>query len=144
MDPVTAFGLACNVLQVVETAIKITKQVKEIHDRGSLSENDNVKQWAEDVSKENTILQAELSSSGHKLSRSDVRVRNLAQEAIQVGDDLKRLLNSIAFAKSQAGKKENALKQIVRTQLKKGSIDRLTTRLQVCETALDRTVLREL
>jgi hypothetical protein len=144
MDPVTAFGLACNILQVVEVTIKVTKQLKEIHERGSLSENDHVKEWAEDVVKENKQLESNIQHSGQKLSRTDARVLDRAQEASKISGELKTILNKIAFAKRQAAKKENALKQIVRTHLKKSQIDQLMTRLQICESALDRTILRDL
>lgn len=144
MDPITAFGLACNVLQVVEVGIKITKQVKDIHDRGSLSANDEVKQWAKDIAKEEKQLQIDVQAKGHTLGPKDTRVRDLATEAVKVSSELKTILNKIAFAKSQVGKKETAAKQIVRTYLKKSQIDQLTKRLQACETALDRTILRDL
>lgn len=44
MDGVTALGLVCNIVQLVETGIKIGKQCKQVHDRGSLIELDQIEQ----------------------------------------------------------------------------------------------------
>ena len=74
MDPVTASDLACNILQAVETGIKIIKQTKHIRDRGSLSANDELEEWANEVSKDNTEPQVELNTKGPKLSPSDLHV----------------------------------------------------------------------
>lgn len=144
MDSVSALALACNVAQLVDTGIKIIKQIKEIHDRGSLSDNDEIEQWAKEVSQNNTVLEKELAARGQTLGPADIRVRQLAVNAVDLGSELKRLLNSITFANNQAGPRANALKQIVRTHLKKGQIEKISTRLRVCEATLDRTILRDL
>lgn len=144
MDPVTAFSLACNVLQVVEVGIKILQQIKEVRDRGSLSANDEVRKWADEVSREDKQLRIEFNATGQQLDRTDIRVRSLAEETIEISNSLKTTLNSIELARGEAKGKANALKQIVRTYMKKHQIDTLSTRLQVCEAALDRTILRDL
>ena len=144
MDPVTAFGLACNVLQVVEIGIKITGQIKEIHDRGSLLSSDEVELWAVEVLKNNQDLNNEVKAKGSKPSPADIRIQRLAEDTIKIADELKRLLNTIVFAKRQAGVKASALKQLVRTHFKKTQIEKLRTQLKGVESALDRTILREL
>jgi uncharacterized protein YoxC len=144
MDPVTALGLACNILQLVETAIKITKQVKEIHNRGALSANDEVKTWANEIAAQEEEFTVEIQAKGLTLSPRYARIRDLAREVTSVNAELKRILNNIELEKNRPGRKNPPLKQILKTYIKKPQLEQLATRLQKCESLLDSTILREL
>jgi hypothetical protein len=144
MDLVSAFGLAANVLQVVETAIRVTGQIKEIHDRGSLSDNDDVSAWAKEVSEDNNELQQELRSIQAAPRRFDRRILDLAKAAATALEELKILLNKITFEKGRPGVKASTLKQICKTYFKRSQIERLSKQLQDCENTLSRTILKDL
>lgn len=45
MDPVTVLGVFCNVLDLVKTAIKLSKTVKELHDKGSSKDYEELGTW---------------------------------------------------------------------------------------------------
>ena len=51
MDPVSAFSLACGVIQVVDFSLKISSTCRKLYKKGSLSENDVIEGWAEDLRK---------------------------------------------------------------------------------------------
>jgi hypothetical protein len=144
MDPVTALGLACSILQLIETAVTITKQVKEIHDRGSLSVHDEIEKWAEDIARERNHIRADVRAPAQTMTRVDKRVLTFAQQSIDVTEELKKVLNRIAFGKWQAGGNSNSLKRVVRSYVKKSKIDELTKKLQDCESELGKTMLGEL
>ena len=42
MDPLSAFSLACGIIQVVDFSTKVISQSREIYKRGSLAENDDL------------------------------------------------------------------------------------------------------
>lgn len=42
MDPLSAFSLACNILQAVEVGVTLLKKVKEYHANGSLAEQEEL------------------------------------------------------------------------------------------------------
>lgn len=57
MDPLTAFSLACGVIQVVDFSIKVLAKCKEIHDHGALSEHQEV----EEITKHLADLRTDIS-----------------------------------------------------------------------------------
>jgi hypothetical protein len=131
MDPVMALSFAANIVALTETSIRILFLLKQVHERGSFEGNDAVKEWAETVSKDVELLQKGLSARRPTtLSPLEKRVLQLAQSIRDTSDELTRLLSKIAYHKDQAGKKESALKQVVRTWLKRGQIESLELKLK--------------
>jgi hypothetical protein len=133
MEPISALSLACNVLQLVEQAIEAARACKQIYDRGSLEQNDNLEELAEAVATANKDLTHELT---RKHSVRNVRVTQLAKEATETALELQKVLNNIKFAKGPGNGVSRAFKQTIRTLIKRGSIERLEVRLKNQEKTL--------
>ena len=133
MEPISALSLACNVLQLVEQAIEAARACKQIYDRGSLEQNDNLEQLAEAVATANKDLTHELT---RKHSVRNVRVTQLAREATETALELQKVLNNIKFAKGPGNGVSRAFKQTIRSLIKRGTIERIETRLKNQEKAL--------
>jgi hypothetical protein len=133
MEPISALSLACNVLQLVEQAIDAARACKQIYDRGSLEQNDNLEQLAEAVTTANKDLTHELTRNH---SVRNVRVTQLAREATETALELQKVLNNIKFAKGPGNGFSRVFKQTIRSLIKRGTIERVETRLKNQEKAL--------
>lgn len=141
MEPVTILGVVCNTITLVETGIKIGKLCKQVHDRGSLSENDEVEKWAEEIANDNGELKDVLPTLSTRLRPPDRRYQQLAEESIKITEDLKIMLNKVKLDKRR---RPQALTQICRMYFKKPELDKLRMRLQQIEEQIDRKIVRDL
>ena len=141
MIPLSALSLACNVTQLLEQAVHIAKNCKEIYDRGSLGENDEIEQFAKEVAEANKELQDELATAS--LSRRDERIRTVAQKSLFLSNELRKILNRIKFGKAKTSGTSNAFKAWIRTTIKKGQIEKLQKQLQEQERQLGSGMLKD-
>jgi hypothetical protein len=141
MDPVTALGLACNILQLVEQAIEATKVCKELYEQGSLDESNKVEEYAEGISAANKELEATFVKQAITISVRATRVQKIANEASATAAELKKVLNQLKVSKNQIGA---AFKTFLKTVIKKGTIDRLREKLERQDAALRSGILKEL
>ena len=139
MDPIAALSLACNVLQLIEGAVDAAKACKQIHDRGSLVENDRIDDLATSVAEASRDLTRELSMCKSR----NVRLNKLAKDAASTAKELQTMLNSVKFAKTQAGK-IGLTKLTLRTLLKRGAIKKLESQLKDHQNALGTSLLSEI
>lgn len=142
MDGVTALGLVCNIFQLVETGIKIGKQCKQVHDRGSLIELDQIEQWAREIADANEELKIVLPPPGSTLTASHKRIQKLAQDSLATTQKLKEILNEIKFDRST--RTRGSLAQICQKYFKRGKLDELRTQLQQMERQIDHTMVTDL
>lgn len=56
MDPLTAFSLACGVIQVVDFSMKLLSKSREIYKSGSLAENKEIESMAKHLTNLRTGL----------------------------------------------------------------------------------------
>ena len=139
MEPLAALALACNVLALIEGAVHATKACKQIHERGSLVENDRIEDLATSVAEASRDLTRELSIGKSR----NVRLNKLAKDAADTGKDLQTVLNSIKFAKTQAGK-NRLTKLTLRTLIKRGVVKRLESQLKDHQNVLSLGLLSEI
>ncbi|ETI19491.1 hypothetical protein G647_09325 [Cladophialophora carrionii CBS 160.54] len=142
MDPVTALGLACNVVTLVEQGIEAAAVCKELYERGSLDENNNIERYADGLAAANNELRAVLKS--HATTRA-TRLQQIAQDASKIAADLKTELNKLKLSKSIGNRRTgSAFKTTLKTIFKKGTIDKLLKTLEKQEAALQAGLLKEL
>lgn len=141
MDPVSAFSLACGVIQVVDFSLKISSKCRELYKEGSLSDNDVIEGWAENLEK----LCGELNppvTDGVPLDRlppNEQELRNLAANCSTTAHVLIHKLDELKVSGSR--KKREALKQGFRSIWKKDAIEEIQKRLDSYQKSLDTRIL---
>ncbi|KAJ9605208.1 hypothetical protein H2200_010598 [Cladophialophora chaetospira] len=141
MDPITALALACNVTQLVEQAIEAAVACKEIYERGSLDENNQIDKYAESV----TVANKELEASLKNAATRDTRLQKLAQDVFDTATELRKVLSLLRLAKSQGARHiGRAFKTALRSKIQNGTVEKLRERLERQDTALRSSILKDL
>ncbi|CAD6592252.1 MAG: hypothetical protein ASARMPRED_006132 [Alectoria sarmentosa] len=141
MDPLTAFSLACGVIQVVDFSTKTLMKCKEIYKDGSLSEY----QELEDLTSHLVDVRAGLDlASSHQSAESihnldDQSLLNLAEECSATAHQLMRRIHSLKMEGPR--NKRQAVFKTIKLLWEKGEIQDIQKRLEGYRNALDTKIL---
>ena len=138
MDPVTAFSLACGVIQVVDFSIKVLAKCKEIYDHGALSEHQEI----EEITKHLADLQIDTSlpqSSGIAQTPADRELWELAKTCSATAEQLVAKLQNLKIEGPH--KKRQAIAKTVKAFREKKEMQDLEKRLNSCRSVLDTKIL---
>lgn len=141
MDPITALGLACNILQLVEQGIEAAKVCKQLYRQGSLDENKKIEEYATLLSAENRDLEATFGKQALTTPTRATGLQKVANDAYKTAAELNKILNQLKVSKNQMGA---AFRTSLKTLVKKGTIDRVRTELERHDAALNSGLLKEL
>lgn len=145
MDPLTAFSLACGVIQVVDFSAKIAVKCKEIYDDGALHEYRDL----EDLTAHLTDLQAGLRLPSEALTtgKSPVfherHLLELAKACSVTADELVKKLRALRI-EGPHKKKRQAFKKTVKAIREKREIQEIQKQLNGYRNALDTQILIDL
>ena len=141
MDPVGAFSLACGVIQVVDFSLKISSICRKLYKKGSLSDNDVIQGWAEDL----TNLCGELNqpvTHGAPVNTLPAKEQELLSLAASCSSTAHDLINELDGLKASGPrKKREAFKQGIRSIRKKDVIQEIQKRLDSYQKSLDTRIL---
>ncbi|KAL8827409.1 MAG: hypothetical protein Q9191_003205 [Dirinaria sp. TL-2023a] len=141
MGPITAFSLACGVIQVVAFSIDVVKTCKEIYDRGTLAEYEDI----EHITKH--LAELELNISLLTLSQplgstqmpGDKALKDLIAGCSATAKELIKLLDTIKIGTPQ--RKRETIKKALRSFRVKKQIQDIQKRLDSYQNAVDTHVL---
>ena len=143
MDPLTAFSLACSVIQVVNYSLNVVVKCREIHKDGASSENKEV----ESMAKQLTDLFIELDSANavvkpgsmQQIYHDDQDIRNLAQQCSETAKELVTQLQKLKIHGQP--RKRDVLRKTVKVIWKKSAIEDIERRLEQYRRTLDTRIL---
>lgn len=149
MDPLTAIGLAGNIISFVDFSLKTISRAKQLYESagGATAENEEleslVKNWKSLVDstrpKHREILQN--SHSGANSSRATA-LNNLSQQCAQVADELLEILDSVKVQGD--GRTRKSAMQAMKMGWKQDRIDGLQRRLdRISKQLMDGTAGRD-
>ena len=143
MDPLTAFSLACGVIQVVDFSTKIVVRCRQIYKEGATSKNKEIESMAEHLTGLATDL--ELPSTIQNLGFANQRYRDdqeLLELAGQCSETARELINELQKLSIQGRqRKRDALRMAVKTVWKKDAIDNIQRSLECYRRTLDTRIL---
>ena len=90
MDPLTAFSLACGVIQVIDFSTELAKRCRQLYKDGTLSQNKE----AEEMARHLTQLRTSLNLPNHP---DQDELLNLSEKCSATAEDL--LVSSLATRK---------------------------------------------
>ena len=138
MDPLTAFSLACGVIQVVDFSIKVLAKCKEIHDHGALSELQEV----EDITKHLADLRTDVSPPqglGTTQTPGERDLRELAKTCSATAEQLVAKLQTLKIEGPH--KKRQAIQKTVKALRQRREIHDIEKRLDSYRSVLDTKIL---
>lgn len=143
MDPVTVFSLVCGIIQVVDFSTKVLSTSKELYDKGSLTEHENLGiMSARLINLRSDLLTKSQQSSTIPVQPGRQEIVELAgrcsQTALELHDELEKL------KPSTSGKKREAFKKSLKTIWMKKSLERLEKDLDSYQKILNTKILANL
>jgi ankyrin repeat protein len=147
LDPLTALGLAGNLIQVIQFSYDIVSEGNKIyHDSGTvLSQNKTAEEVAADLSELTQSLKAKqeewrVSHGRTALEPDETRLRNVCDRCVEVAYELQIQLNKLK-AKDGRGKRLRSYKQALISVWRKDAIEEIAARLKRYQEELDTRVL---
>jgi ankyrin repeat protein len=147
LDPLTALGLAGNLIQVIQFSYDIVSEGNKIYnDSGSvLGQNKTAEEVATDLSELTQNLKAKqeewrVAHGRTSLEPDETRLRNLCDRCVEVAYELQIQLNKLK-AKDGRGKRLKSYKQALISVWRKDDIEEIAARLKRYQQELDTRVL---
>ena len=129
MDPVTALGLASNVIQVVEFSIQLVSKSVEIYKDGSLAENVDAEEVTQSLKGLNGKLQRSVQDSrcDESLSEADQSLMELCENCERTANELLTTFDRVKVTGKH--RKWKSARQALKSILKKDDLELLERRL---------------
>ena len=129
MDPLTALGLASNVIQVVEFSIQLVSKGVEIYKDGSLAENIDAEKIARSLKGLNGKLQRSVQDSrcGGTLSEADQSLMGLCANCERTANELLTTFDRIKVTGTH--RKWKSARQALKSIIRKDDLELLARRL---------------
>ena len=144
MDPVSAFGLATNVISVVEFCIQTLSELNEVRtsDSGVRRTHETLNRTSTDLESVCTRLDACLNSvpGGSVLSPSHAELYDVASKCSKAAQKLRNLLDELKPKES----KRDALLKAIKTKWKQREIDEIQSEVNEYRNALGTRILVDL
>lgn len=147
LDPLTALGLAGNLIQVIQFSYDIVSEGNKIyHDTGGvLDHNKTTEEVASDLSELTQALKTKqeewrVAHGRTALDPDETRLRNLCDRCVEVAFELQIQLNKLK-AKEGRGKRLRSYKQALISVWRKDAIEEIAARLKRYQQELDTRVL---
>ena len=141
MDPVTAIGLATNVVQLVEISWRVVSKSNEIYRHGTLLENRDTATVTADLQNVNERVLEFLreAEKDQDLTEEDEALRRLCESSNQIATDLIKRLKTIKTGDGYQTWK--SIRSALKSVWTKAELDRTALRLQAYRSQLNTRVL---
>ena len=145
MDPVTAFSIACGVIQIVDFSTKVVSKCREVYKHGTTSEHAELRAMAEhliSLQTNNPNVPQATASGQSSFSANDKELVAIAQQCSTIAGTLIEELKSLEVNASQSYRQ--AIKLTVKGIRKKSKIDGLQKQLDKYRQVMDTRLLKDL
>ena len=146
MEAIAAFGLACNVIQVVDFSTKVAAKCKELYKDGASSENKDIESMAKHLTDLSTGLKSPSAvqrpgSVPHSCQdEQDLQdLQELAQKCSGTATELIGEIQKLCIHDRR--KKRDVLRKAVKVIWEKDAIEDIQKRLEKYRSALDTRIL---
>lgn len=140
MDPLTALGLASNVIQVVDFSIQLVSKGVEIYKDGSLAENIDAEEITQSLKGLNGKLQRSVQDStcGGPLSEADQSLMGLCANCERTANELLTMFDQIKITGKH--RKWKSARQALKSIIKKENLELLARRLDTYRSEINLNV----
>lgn len=127
MEAIAAFGLACNVMQVIDFSFTLAKECREILENGSLQDHDQLNDVVSAIKRISENVSNQLASNEHRLTPEEEAPRDIASKTTRCAKKLIAVLEKFNLKGREPGF-SNALRLITATSKRK-NIEKLRKEL---------------
>ena len=145
MDPITGVGLAASVIQLLTFGIDAVKTCREVYQKGSVSDYNNLDYTTNHLAGLTSSLQQSLHSSGTRsrtLTGEEADLVDLARKCEECANKLKKELDKLQTQPRASTLK--AARLAARAIWKKSTIDKINQQLQTYQSILETSLLSRL
>ena len=143
MDPLTAFSLACGVIQVVDFSTKIVVKCRQIYKDGASSEYNEIESMTRSLTDLTTDLRLpstiQSPGSAPQLYHDDQELLKLAQQCSETATELINELKKLSIQGRH--RKRDAFRKAVKGAWKHSAIEAIQKRLEHYRRTLDTRIL---
>ena len=141
MDPLTAFSLACGVIQVIDFSTKTLMECREIYREGTLSDHRNLEDLIKHLIdiREKLDLPDATRRTESPIAADDQSLIELSRQCSATAGQLVEKLHSLGIQGPRKSRK--AILKILKSLWEKGEIEDIQKRLDRYQTALDTQIL---
>lgn len=139
MEALAAFGIACNVIQVMDFAAKTASKCREIAETGSTNELLDYDRTSEQLAGLLEGLKISIDDAPKPLGKEDQELYDFSKECCAVAQELQSKLEDLTGA-TQA-RKRRKVSQLAKTLVSSGSIRKICRRLEGYERTLNTSLL---
>lgn len=144
MEAIAAFGLACNVIQVVDFGLKTASKCRQIYKEGATIEVQDLENTSKNLAEVSRDLDAAIrrAQAAKPLKKEDHELQDLSVKCSKIAGDLQVELQKLSSESKQS--KRASLIKTFKTISRKGTIDDLYKRLSEYERVLNTRLLARL
>ena len=135
MNPLSAFSLACGIIEVVDVSIKVAKKCRELYRHGFLSEDKEIEEMANHIMELCTDLDLSDKSGQDEIFELGSNCSNTAQELVA---EVQK------FRVNGPNRKRQVIRKTAKTLMKKSAVEDIMKRLEKYEKVLDSRILVDL
>ena len=143
MDPITAFSLACGVIQVVDFGTKFLVKCRQLYKDGASSENKEAESIAEHLTNLATGLTLPNTAQGPayaaQLSHNDQELLKLAKQCSETATELVNEFQKLSIPGRP--RKRDAFRKAISAAWKKDVIENIQRSLELYRRTLDTRIL---
>ena len=139
MDPVSAFSVACGVIQVVDFSTKVVSKTRELYKNGSLSCNEEIENMATRLESLRSDLELPFCTTDQSLLADENDLLGLADKCSDAAKALIKIVRALKLDRSHS--KRQALRKSFKALWKRGDIDEIQERLDRYQRVLDTRIL---
>jgi septal ring factor EnvC (AmiA/AmiB activator) len=138
MEAIAAFGLACNVIQVVSFGLEVASKSKEIQQKGSTIEVQDYEDTSKELADVINALDSSIKNAPSPLTKDDHDLQALSRNCSKAATDLQAELQKLS-ARNQ--RRRGTLSKTLITLTRGGAIQGLHKRLREYERVLNTRLL---
>ena len=139
MDPVTAFGLAAGILQVVDVSFKALSKCREIYKDGSLAENRSIEEVTKLLSETTTRLKVSVQDAPSIESQDYTDIKDISEKCLKTAEDLRAELAKTCH--ELGGGRREAIKKGFRAWRRRKFVADSQEKLETYQRVLDTRIL---
>jgi len=139
MDAVTAFSVACGVIQVIHFCSNIITHVQEVYEYGASAETATLEAAGLSLQSSTESLQQSIMKLPQPQSKNEQDLQNIAGQCLATSKDLLKKLERLRPTSNK--KKGQALRKAFKAVWEQGDVKMLYERLEKCRRALDTGIL---
>lgn len=142
MEGLAAFAVACNVLQVIDSAVTAIGLCKQVYKHGASIDNLDLEQKSNLVAESSKSLLDSQHNLATAATRTESQLRDVAAKCLRTADDLQ--IELAKLKKDSTNGATDTIKKLFKTWSRKGSIEKMEQKMEKYQNILQTSVVTQM